>query len=364
MKKGIILSAMLLVAGFLFAQQPVITFEKVEHDFGKINEADGRVSTVFEFKNEGMEPLVLSNVRASCGCTTPTWTKTPIEPGQTGAITVTYNPNGRPGRFQKTITVTSNATEATKKLYIKGEVIPKSAQPVNKYPVKMGDLSLSANSINFGTVLKGKTLTKSIEYANLTDGEITVTTVWGESTPIQAVATLEKVAKGQSGQIKVLFDAEVCKAYGPMDYDLYIVVNGKKVISDEYKVKLSVNVEEDFSQMTPEQLLTAPIFECPKSINLGVITPGKKVKKTLTIGNAGVDQLYVRRIIHNSESLFKVVVGKGALKSGKKSTIAIEIDGKENGHDLKAGEYSRLFHIITNDPKNPKQKVVVTWTVQ
>ncbi len=104
----------MLMAGLLFAQQPVITFTKVEHDFGRINEADGRVSTVFEFKNEGMEPLVLSNVRASCGCTTPTWTKTPIEPGQTGAITVTDIPHGRPGRFQKTITVTSKATEATK----------------------------------------------------------------------------------------------------------------------------------------------------------------------------------------------------------------------------------------------------------
>ena len=68
------------------AQQPVITFEKTSHDFGKINEADGRVSTVFTFKNEGMSPLILSNVRASCGCTTPVWPREPIEPGQTGRI--------------------------------------------------------------------------------------------------------------------------------------------------------------------------------------------------------------------------------------------------------------------------------------
>ena len=82
---------------------------------GKINEADGRVTTVFEFTNEGMVPLVLTNVRASCGCTTPKWTREPIEPGQKGNITVTYNPNGRPGRFQKTVTITSNATEPTQR---------------------------------------------------------------------------------------------------------------------------------------------------------------------------------------------------------------------------------------------------------
>ena len=65
MKKLFLLSCM-LVSISMMAQQPVITFEKTTHDFGKINEADGRVTTVFEFTNEGMVPLVLTNVRASC----------------------------------------------------------------------------------------------------------------------------------------------------------------------------------------------------------------------------------------------------------------------------------------------------------
>ena len=106
MKKLFTIAATLLIAVASMGQTPVITFDKTTHDFGKINEADGRVTTVFTFKNEGMSPLVLSNVRASCGCTTPKWTREPIEPGQIGEITVTYNPNGRPGRFQKTVTVT------------------------------------------------------------------------------------------------------------------------------------------------------------------------------------------------------------------------------------------------------------------
>ena len=96
MKRIFSMLSMALVAVAMMAQQPKITFEKTEHDFGKINEADGRVTTIFNFRNEGMAPLVLSNVRASCGCTTPNWTKEPINPGETGQITVTYNPNGRP----------------------------------------------------------------------------------------------------------------------------------------------------------------------------------------------------------------------------------------------------------------------------
>ena len=65
MKKIISLFTLALCATMMMAQQPVITFTRTEHDFGKINEADGRVTTIFEFKNEGMAALVLSNVRAS-----------------------------------------------------------------------------------------------------------------------------------------------------------------------------------------------------------------------------------------------------------------------------------------------------------
>ena len=71
MKKLFSFAATLLFAMVAMGQNPVITFDKTTHDFGKINEADGRVTTVFTFKNEGIAPLVLSNVRASCGCTTP-----------------------------------------------------------------------------------------------------------------------------------------------------------------------------------------------------------------------------------------------------------------------------------------------------
>ena len=167
MKRLLNIAAFVCMTMLAFGQTPVITFQKTTHDFGKINEADGRVTTVFEFKNEGMAPLVLSNVRASCGCTTPKWTHEPIEPGQTGEITVTYNPNGRPGRFQKSITVTSNAAEPTTRLYIKGEVIPKPAQITDQFPVKMGDLSLKRRSLSFGSITQGNNKILEIEYTKI-----------------------------------------------------------------------------------------------------------------------------------------------------------------------------------------------------
>ncbi|HEY5507102.1 MAG TPA: DUF1573 domain-containing protein [Paludibacter sp.] len=109
----------------VMAQKAVANFEIKEHDFGKIKEVDGNVTYKFEFVNKGNAPLVINRVQTTCGCTTPTWTKEPIEAGKKGSITVTYAAPGRPGAFTKTITVYSNAADEQTLLVIKGEVIPK-----------------------------------------------------------------------------------------------------------------------------------------------------------------------------------------------------------------------------------------------
>ncbi len=100
---------------------PKISFSEQEHNYGTIQKG-GDGNCEFVFTNEGNEPLILSNVKASCGCTTPSWTKEPIMPGKTGTIKVRYNTNNV-GSFTKTITVTSNAIDSPRiTLKIKGKV--------------------------------------------------------------------------------------------------------------------------------------------------------------------------------------------------------------------------------------------------
>lgn len=364
MKKIVSIFTLALCAMSMMAQQPVITFTKTEHDFGKINEADGRVSTVFEFKNEGMEPLVLTNVRASCGCTTPKWTREPIEPGQTGQITVTYNPNGRPGRFQKTVTITSNATEPTTKVYIKGEVIPKPAKPVNQYIVKMGNLSLKAKSVNFGSVKKGQKVTNEIEYANHTDKPVTVDiAARAEDNYFIYQVTLGTVQPNETGKLMFIFDSEVCKIWGPVDFKAYVVVDGKQIQSDEYQLSFHADVEEDFSKLSVEQRQQAPIVEMTDYLDLGVLAPGKTIKSMLTIKNVGANPLIIRRL-YNKHDCFNFSVPKGAIKSGKRTEIKFTLNAMENGAPMPAGDYTREILVITNDPNAPKKTIKLHWVVQ
>ena len=130
MKKSIFFFILLSFVTFgLFAQEKPkttsdsIVFVNTTHDYGTITQgADGNYE--FKFTNKAKEPLTLSNVQSSCGCTVPEWPKEPILGGKTGVIKVTYDTK-RLGTFSKTITVTSNAKNATVVLTIKGNVTAK-----------------------------------------------------------------------------------------------------------------------------------------------------------------------------------------------------------------------------------------------
>lgn len=101
---------------------PVMTFEKGTHDYGTI-EYNGNGVCFFVFTNTGKEPLILSNARSTCGCTVPSWPREPILPGQTDSIQVRYVTT-RVGQINKSVTVTSNASNSPVVLRVVGKVLP------------------------------------------------------------------------------------------------------------------------------------------------------------------------------------------------------------------------------------------------
>lgn len=124
MRKVITICAMLVAfMGVATAQQnskAEFKFEKETHDFGKIPQGKP-VTYEFTFTNVGSEPIIISEVRPSCGCSVAEFTKTPVKPGEKGTISVTYNAAAK-APFTKNFTVRSNTKTPVKTLYIKGEV--------------------------------------------------------------------------------------------------------------------------------------------------------------------------------------------------------------------------------------------------
>lgn len=100
-----------------------IKFDKLTQDFGTFSESKPVQETVFTFTNVGNAPLIINQAIASCGCTVPSYPKTPIKPGEKGQIKVKYNGKGKfPGPFKKSITIRTNGVAEMTRLYIKGNM--------------------------------------------------------------------------------------------------------------------------------------------------------------------------------------------------------------------------------------------------
>ena len=114
MKKLFLVMAAIIVVQGVQAQTsgPVMAWEKSTYDFGDLAQGD-KVEHTFKFKNTGNEPLIITNVQVTCGCTTPKgWARDPIPPGQSGEITIAFNSTGKFGKQNKVVTIISNSVNS------------------------------------------------------------------------------------------------------------------------------------------------------------------------------------------------------------------------------------------------------------
>ena len=128
-------------------QRAKIAFEKTTFNMGLVQENGGKVTHEFKFTNKGKAPLLIKFIETTCGCTTPKWNRKPIPPGDSGVVTVTFNPKDRPGVFSKKIIVYTNATPPNIVLRLEGEVITKSVNIPTTYPIVVGNLRFTTDTI-------------------------------------------------------------------------------------------------------------------------------------------------------------------------------------------------------------------------
>ena len=201
------LTICLLALAFTTRAQAVLQFETDNHDFGKV--AEGTIATYeFKFKNTGNQPAIIANVQASCGCTTPDWTKTPVLPGKSGVIKAMYSSAARPGVFNKTVTVTSNATEPSKVLTIKGAVLTKDEIKPTLTPAQLTQsphLVLNASSHDFGKMEVGQQPTARFTVRNIGKTELVLGALSSGCYCVGYKTSPAPIAPGQSAVIELLY---------------------------------------------------------------------------------------------------------------------------------------------------------------
>ncbi len=336
-------------------QTAKITFAEESYDFGKINEEKGPVTHEFVFTNTGAQPLIIQNVKASCGCTSPDWSKEPILPGKKGFVKATYNPQGRPGPFNKSITVTSNAENSTVILTIKGEVIPKPRTVEDDYPMQVGNVRLKTNHLAFIKVFNNQVKTDSIPIINTSDENVKLT--FTNIPPHLSVKAVPAELKPkQKGRIEVTYDGNKQKEWGFVMDRVDMLINGKA--DPNNRISISATIEEDFSKLTPEQRANAPKANFnTNEFNFGTITEGEKKEFDFILTNNGKTDLLIRKI-KASCGCTAVTPAETVIKPGKSTNIKTIFDSTG-----KPGKQNKTITVITNDPNNPTITLRVTGDV-
>lgn len=356
MKKiAILISVILAVtfAGNAQLSKPSISFKTTTYDFGDVNEEKGKVSYSFEVSNTGGQPLVIHNVTASCGCTQPEWTKTPIAPGSKGFVKAIFDPSGRPGPFNKTITVSSNAADvatttagesgSTTILRIVGKVIPKPLTVEDQYPRAMGPIRLKAGNIAFTRIAPGTTKTETLELINTSNADAKIEF---ENVPshITVTANPQIVPAGSKGTITAVYDAGKKNDWGFAVDQVFVVVDGKKDYTNN-RLSVSATIEEDFSNLTPAQLASAAKSEfSEKTFDFGSIKEGAVAEHAFVVKNTGKSNLIIRKVTASC-GCTAVQPDKTLLAPGESTNITAKFNSKG-----RPGRQSKSITVITNDP--------------
>ncbi len=351
----ILLAFLFLSIGVNAQQKARIAFDTQKHDFGMVREEGGIVSYNFHFKNTGKVPLVINNVIASCGCTTPEWSKAPIPPGGKGFIRISYNPLHRPGEFVKDIRVVSNADNAVIALVINGKVQEHVKGISELYPREMGPLKTKSNYISFTNVLDHEIKTEIVDFYNDSKEPVKIGV---KSSPNHILAKVKdaEIAPGSTGSVKISFDAKKCHMYGFVIDRVFLTINGEA--NYDYSIGVSANIMEDFTKLSQKEKALAPVLSIETdTYDFGDIKEGQSVNHVFRLYNKGKSNLIIRRI-RTSCGCTVANPSLNVIPEAKESDLQVVFDSKG-----KRGRQSKAIEVITNDPQNPVANLTVNGNV-
>jgi len=349
-----LLGLLFVLSQLAFAQlaEPLFFREKV-HDFGDIKEADGPADFEFIVTNKTTRPVKILSVKASCGCTTPGWTKEPIAPGGNGFVKASYNPKGRPGYFNKTLAVTTDWDGNALVLQIKGNVVnPVSEKDPSSFSVAKGSLRFKVNSFNLNKVFINRAPTAvSFLMHNPTKDSIHFSGIVSPNY-INVIAP-RVIAPSSTAPIKIVFDAQMKGQYGFVSENVELKTDDKEMPEKSFSVYATV--EEYFPKLSDAELANAPILSLSANVvKFGNVKAGTVLDREIKITNTGKKELTIRHAQSNCSCL-TIAPGQRVLKPGQETLVKISLNTQG-----RTGPQNKSVTIYSTDPQSPVQRITFT----
>jgi hypothetical protein len=337
-----------------YAQAPVVEFDKMVHDFGDIMLKSGKHSHTFNFKNISKQPIVIQTVISSCGCTQPEWTKSPVMPGASGKIKVTFLNDQGPYPFDKSLTVYVTGVARPIVLRLKGVVHDKPKSLKELFPERFSDAGFRSYIIDLDNIAQGDARSEIIEVANLSQKAIEVGFA-PVSKGLNIAVKPSRIEPGARSQVQITLNTKEETNWGDTEYISKVLVNGKEVIGKS--LKIYANIRDNFANLTKEDLENAPLpMANTSSFDYGKVKAGTTVNTTFKIRNLGKRDLLIHKIDTGDKKITANFTNK--IAPGAVGNIEIKIDTSNE-----IGEKGHILTMITNSPSRPLINLVITGNV-
>lgn len=305
------------------------------------------VTVTFKMRNDSPRPLIINEVRTSCGCATASYPQEAIEGGAAFTIEATYDAMTM-GHFQKQVAVYSNATDKPLVVTMKGVVVDELTDFAGGYPFTLGTLQADKNDLEFDDVNRGDKPKAEIHIFNPTS-ESVQPQLMHLPPYLRARVYPAEIAPGHSGVATVTLDSKKLHDFGLTQTTIYLGAHPGDKVTPETEMTVSSVLLPSFD-MTSAELAAAPrAVLSAEAFNLGAFRNKKKLKGQIEIGNSGRSPLVIRSLQMFTAGL-EVKLDKTTIAPGEKARLKVTAiaDGLRNVRSK-----PRLL-LITNDPHHSK----------
>jgi hypothetical protein len=334
-------------------------FINANYDFGVIQEERGLAKARFYFKNIGAGAVSIRNIDVSCGCTATEWSTKLVGAGEESEILVTYDPKGRPGDFNKLVTVHFNNAEPDKiYLSIKGIVTSESEEIIKTYPFIQGNIRLSTINPILKEISENALDSFSVAIINTSGKRLSIN---GFKTPshIEASSYHKLLLPGAATYVFVKYNAAKAKDIGERIDEVVIATDDDSVPLKRFIIKSTI--VNDYKSLPAEVQNNPPkTFLSKAEHDFGVMYLGEKATYEFEIINKGKSDLVIKKAVGTCGCTITNVREPIIIKKKKKGKIAVSFDSANQ-----RGVQEKLLTVYTNDPARPifnlriKAKVII-----
>jgi len=318
-----------------------------EYDFGTFKEVSGPVTGRVRFVNKGPDATFISRVRPSCGCTGASYTEKMIQPGDTAVVEFTYNPIGRPGRFEKSVRIYVGSDNRLTTVRISGTVIGSESTLETIFPYSAGSLRYETDRLMAGEVKRGIVRHLFLNVYNQSADTVRPS-LSGASESLAVDVVPAAIPPGETGTVRFSLNTAHTESNGPADYIVGVFPSNDRK-DDSFDVSVRAIVVADTDKMSVAEIEGGPrAYLVPEFVDFGDIEKRKSLDFVFDILNDGKSDMKVDRV-YSSSSLVSIKKVPEKIKAGRQASVK----GKLDIGMLSAGPFRIRVEVMTDDPIHP-----------